>query len=170
MSDPQQSQYVLDSNVFMEAARRYYAFDIAPAFWHGLVAHAGNGRVCSIDRVKDEIDRGNDELKEWANSDFHSWFATTDQADVISAYGRIMVFVNGQDQYTDAAKADFSRVDNADAWIVAYALAKGHCVVTHEQFDPNARAKVPMPNVCRPLSVPWTDTFQMLRDLGIRLV
>jgi hypothetical protein len=27
------SVYVLDANVFIEAARRYYAFDLATRFW-----------------------------------------------------------------------------------------------------------------------------------------
>jgi len=31
------SVYVLDANVFIEAARRYYAFDIAPKFWDTLI-------------------------------------------------------------------------------------------------------------------------------------
>jgi len=37
------TEYVLDANVFIEAARRYYAFDIAPPFWESLVQHAANG-------------------------------------------------------------------------------------------------------------------------------
>ena len=79
--------YILDANVFIEAAKRYYAFDIAPLFWDGLKLHANAGRVKSIDRVKDEIDRGNDQLKDWANNDFHLWFDSTDVGDVISEYG-----------------------------------------------------------------------------------
>jgi hypothetical protein len=84
----------------MEASRRYYAFDIAPAFWYGLIEYAQFGRICSIDRVKDEIDRGDDELKEWVRSEFHLWFEPTDQVDVLTAYGRIMLWVNNQDQFT----------------------------------------------------------------------
>lgn len=44
-------KYVLDANVFIEAARRYYAFDLAPAFWRALIKHAIQGRVLSIDRI-----------------------------------------------------------------------------------------------------------------------
>lgn len=50
--------YVLDANVFIQAARRYYAFDLAPAFWRALVDHASEGRVQSIDRVLRELERG----------------------------------------------------------------------------------------------------------------
>lgn len=46
------SQYLLDANVFIEAARRYYAFDLVPSFWNKLVSLASNGDILSIDRVK----------------------------------------------------------------------------------------------------------------------
>ena len=49
--------YVLDANVFIEAAHRYYAFDLAPRFWESLEHHAANGRVRSIDRVRQELER-----------------------------------------------------------------------------------------------------------------
>lgn len=61
---------VLDANVFIQAARRYYAFDIAPRFWEALVEYAERGRLTSIDRVKFELDRGKDELTRWANGQF----------------------------------------------------------------------------------------------------
>ena len=75
--------YVLDANVLIQAAREYYAFDLVPAFWDKLVDLASNSRVLSIDRVKFELDRGNDELKAWANGAFHHFFASTQQADVL---------------------------------------------------------------------------------------
>jgi len=65
------TRYVLDTNVLIKAARRYYAFDIAPSFWAALVDLASDGRVVSIDRVKGEIDRGKDDLADWANGSFH---------------------------------------------------------------------------------------------------
>lgn len=167
MSTP--PKYVLDSNVFIEAARRYYAFDIVPTFWEALIEHARNGRVQSIDRVKAEIDRGKDMLKDWANSDFHQWFIPTNQTDVIEAYGQIMVWAHNQVQFTGAAKAEFARAENADAWVVAYAKAKGCIVVTHEEFDPHVRVKIPIPNGCQASDVQYVDTFQMLRGLGVRI-
>lgn len=50
--------YVLDANVFIEAAHRYYAFDLVPRFWDSLLHHAEDGVIGSIDRVKQELDRG----------------------------------------------------------------------------------------------------------------
>ena len=159
--------YVLDANVFIEASRHYYAFDIAPRFWQILIDHASNGHVLSIDRVKQELDRGKDDLAEWANNDFHENFVSTEDDDVIAAYRRIMIWSQDNDQFTPSAKAEFANV--ADGWLVAYALAKQCVVVTREQFDANIRRKVKIPNVCHAFSVKYVDTFQMMRELGVRV-
>jgi len=45
--------YVLDTNVFVQAHRRHYAFDICPGFWDCLIHHHQTGRIVSIDRVRD---------------------------------------------------------------------------------------------------------------------
>ncbi len=100
--------YVLDANVFIQAARRYYAFDVAPRFWDSLVKHAANGQVGSVDRVLRELDRGKDELAEWANNNLNDAFASTDEAGVIGKYGEIMAWVQAQSQFTVAAKTDFA--------------------------------------------------------------
>jgi hypothetical protein len=82
--------FVLDANVFIEAARRYYAFDIVPWFWVNLIHHADKGQLLSIDRVKLELERGRDELADWAKHDFAQAFASTDDSSVIDYYGQIM--------------------------------------------------------------------------------
>ena len=93
------TEYVLDANVFIEAARRYYAFDLAPKFWESLVHHAANGQIQSIDRVKKELERGNDELATWATSQFSDAFASTDEEDVTESYSEVMSWVQAQDQF-----------------------------------------------------------------------
>lgn len=165
MRDP---TYALDADAFMQAARLYYAFDIAPGFWQALIQHAQTGTVRSIDRVKIEINRGNDDLKNWAKNHFHSWFASTDESDVIDAYRRVTQWAYDQTQFTDVAKAEFASTDNADAWLVAYALVKGCVIVTQEKFARDARNRIPLPNVCKAFGIQHVDTFEMLRTLGVR--
>jgi hypothetical protein len=161
------STYVLDADVFMTAARSYYAFEVAPAFWEALVHHASNGQLLSIDRVKDEIERGKDDLVKWANATFSPWFASTAQDDVLAAYREIIGWAQAQSQYFDYAKEEFAQ--GADGWLVAYAKSKGCVVVTNETFEPAIKRKIKIPNVCRAFGVPYIDTFQMLRALGIKL-
>lgn len=160
--------YVLDANVFIQAARRYYAFDIVPAFWQALEHSASEDRLLSIDRVKKELDKGKDELTNWSNGSFHEWFASTDDTEVVQAYAELMQWAQAQGQYSDAAKEVFAS-DGADAWLVAYAKAKGCTVVTHEQIDLRIRRKIPIPNVCQAFGISCLDTFEMLRALGVRL-
>ncbi|MEK7137022.1 MAG: DUF4411 family protein [Patescibacteria group bacterium] len=158
--------YVLDANVFIEAARRYYAFDLAPRFWESLVRHAENGQIRSVDRVKQELERGNDELADWAKNHFRHAFASTDDTAVIQLFGGIMTWVQAQSQFSGPAKADFA--SGADGWLVAYAKVNNCAIVTHEVLAPDARRKVPIPNVCQAFTVPFLDTFEMLRSLGVR--
>lgn len=63
-----QRVYILDANAFIEAKRRYYAFDLCPGFWDALMWHQARDEVRSIDRVKKELERGGDDLTEWASS------------------------------------------------------------------------------------------------------
>lgn len=48
-------RFVLDTNVLVEAHRRYYAFDIVPSFWRVLIELADKGYIISIDKVKNEL-------------------------------------------------------------------------------------------------------------------
>ena len=169
----ERSIYVLDANVFIEAARRYYAFDLHTRFWDILNEHAENGVIESIDWVKKELEKGKgkkgeeDELARWANGSFIHAFCSTDEEDVIESYGRIITWVQGQSQYSDAAKAEFA--DEPDGWLVAYAAVKGRVVVTHEVLRPDVKIRVPIPNVCEPFHIRYINTFAMLRELGARL-
>ncbi len=159
--------YVLDANVFMEAPRRYYPFDLAPGFWQSLQQHAAVGRIKSIDRVKQESDRGNDDLADWADDEFKDAFASTNRQEVIDVYARVMDWAAGKSQYTDAAKHKFA--SGADGWLVALANVNRSGVVTHELPAPYAKNIVKLPEVCAAFDVRYVDTFAMLRALLVIL-
>jgi len=163
MDDP---PFVLDANVFITAKRDYYAFDLAPGFWQSLKYLAENGRILSIDYVKGELEKGKDQLTQWAKNDFSHAFISTDEEDVKECYREVMTWVQAQDQYSDAAKADFAR--GADGWLVAYAKAKGCIIVTLETIKPGIKWRVPIPNVCQAFGLQFVNTFEMLRRLGVQ--
>lgn len=160
-------KYVLDANVFIEAKNRYYAFDLVPKFWSILIDQADNGRILSIDRVKEELERGKDELAAWVKEKFDNAFVSTDDEDVIQSYSKVMSWVQAHPQFTDGAKADFAK--GADGWLVAYAKVNGCVVVTHEQPSTDVKTRVPIPNVCQAFNVLFDDTFKMLRKLGVKI-
>ncbi len=160
--------YLLDANVFITAKNFYYAFDLAPGFWDSLATNAANGNILSIDYVKRELEAHQDNLKDWIINNFVIAFNSTNDNAVIQSYTNVINWVQNQNQFTDAAKADFAR--GADGWLVAYAMAKGGIVVTLEILNLNIRRKVPIPNVCQQFGVQFVDTFEMLRQLGVQLI
>jgi hypothetical protein len=161
---PTDKKYLLDANVFIEAKRRYYAFDLCPGYWECLVWHHRTACIQSIDRVKGEFERGADELSEWATSVMpETCFASCDDTAVTAQYAEIMAWVQSQDQFFPEAKAEYA--GSADGWLIAYAKVNSLIVVTQEVLAPDARKKVPIPNVCQAFGVDYVDTFEMLRDL-----
>lgn len=72
-----------------------------------------------------------------------------------------------ENQYYDFAKVEFAQV--ADSWVVAFAKAYDCIVVTHEQYNRDAKKKISIPNACRAMGVKYMDTFEMLRKLGVVL-
>ncbi len=163
------SIFVLDANVFISAKNSYYAFDLVPAFWDSLIRFSADGRVRSIDRIKKELEAGNDQLADWIKSgNMKEAFDNSGTADVVKAYERIVNWVQESGQFTPAAKEAFAT--DPDGWLVAYVAAhSGRIVVTQEVFNSNIKWKVPIPNICRGLGIKYVDTFEMLRELGFNL-
>ena len=109
---------VLDANVFIEAYRRYYAFEICPGFWEFLAAYSGRG-VFSIDRVRTELLDG-DDLSSWVRNAPRQLFVSTIDKQVADAYSDVVGWIRGDQQYREEAKAAFFK--GADGWLVAYAI------------------------------------------------
>ena len=61
---PTPTFYCLDANVYFDAGRDYYSFDLCDSFWQHLVAHSGD-RIVSIDRIKAELTVHDNQLARW---------------------------------------------------------------------------------------------------------
>lgn len=110
-----------------------------------------------------------DEVKDWVKNQVpETFFKKTEDQTVINTFRGIVKWVYSQSQFTEAAKSEFSSV--ADGWVIAYAKVNDLIVVTHEQYSPDVKRKVPIPNVCVEFDVNYVNTFEMLRDLGERFV
>ena len=160
---------LLDSDVFIAAKNAYYAFDICPGFWEAILQEHRLGTVRSIDRVRNELLSGRDEedLVQWVKRDVPTaFFHDSNAAEVNTAYGEIILWVQRSSQYFDRAKAKFAT--EADGWLVAYSLVNGTVVVTNEQPRPESRNRVLLPDVCAQFNVPYKDTFTMLRSLSVK--
>jgi hypothetical protein len=157
--------YLLDTNVFIQAKNLHYGFDFCPAFWDWVVHQNAAGAVISIDKVSDELIAGDDELADWAAALGTGFFKLPDDA-VVPALGTTSHWATTQG-FEPAAVATF--LQNADYWLVAYALAHGHIVVTHEVPAETVR-KIKIPNACLGLGVRCISPFEMLRRERARFV
>ncbi len=157
--------YLLDANVFIQAKNLYYGLDFCPAFWDWLLAKNANSAVISIEKVGDEIDAGDDELAVWASQRGPDFFVSPDEA-MLPALGRVSTWATNQN-YEPAAVNTFLQV--ADYYVVAYALAHGHTVVTHEVASPSTK-KIKIPNACIGLDVKCMTPFEMLRHERARFI
>jgi len=167
MTIPQET-YLLDTNILVEAHRRYYAFDFCPGFWQFIENAHREGRVFSIDRVEKEINMNNDVLADWVNNDLpKEFFLSTARQETAIKFGKLINWAQGTD-FKPEAKAEFAAV--ADTWLIAQASTEGFTIVTHEILNPNIKRKIPIPNVCAEFGVKFVDTFTMLRDLKARFM
>mgnify|MGYP000850012638 FL=1 len=157
--------YVLDTNVFIDAANAYYAFDLAPGYWDFLVQLFYSHHAVSIKSVYDELGEAGDgdPLKDWARANKQHFVAPDSR--VVACYQRVIAWA--KNNYDSPAVVEFQRV--ADSWIVAHALAHGWVVVTHEKSAPRSKRRIKNPDACAALGVECLNPFMMLRDRGMSL-
>ena len=161
---------MLDANVFIQAHQSHYAFDICPGFWDVLVRQHEAKRVCSIDKVRDELLGCKDVLSRWASEQTpDAFFAGTADKAVVEVFRRMANWIHNEDRFAPEEKAKFASVA-ADGWLVAFAKVNNLVVVTQEEPVPDNSTKIKIPNVCRKFDVSRCDTFEMLRDLGEQFV
>ncbi len=165
--------YCLDANVFIQAHRTFYAFDIVPSFWNALIRHTQKGNICSAIAVFNELTaNSNDELSKWAKTNKDLIFEEPDES-VSSRYTQIVEYVikNYETHWVN----EF--LDGADPWVIAHALAGRHTVVTQEMPKGEQRnakknlisGEIKLPNVCQFFRVPWMGLFELMRNLDIRI-
>jgi hypothetical protein len=160
--------FLVDSDVLIAAKNLYYAFDICPGFWMGLLQQHERGRVFSISRVRSELVAGHktEDLVRWVEDQVpETFFLAVDDGDVPTAYTEIMLWAQRHTMYHDRAKAKFAT--GADGWLVAYARVHGAVVVTNEQPAPESKTEIKLPDVCAQFEVPCKSVFTMLRDLAL---
>ena len=163
-------EYILDTNVFIEARDACYGFDICPAFWEFMITQYRQQRLYSIDEVEEEL-HPDEEIIKWLKKSRvkdTGFFQDTKDPRVKQKHQEIVAYVNASSQYFTEAKEKF--LNGADPWLIAYAAVHGCVLVTHEQKAPDAKKTVPMPNICDEFGVECCDTYEMLKELGARFV
>lgn len=158
--------YVVDSNFFLQAHKMHYPIDVTPNFWVKVADLANHGRIVSIDKVHDELYTNPDTLTTWMDNNLPADFFK-DTNTVLAEYGLVCGWaVSRGAHYKAAAINKFLEADEADAFLVSYALAHGLTLVTQETSDPNRKSSIKIPDACAHFRVPFLNTILMFRAMG----
>lgn len=158
--------YLLDSNFFIQAHRANYPFDVVPSFWNKIKELAHQNQLISIDKVKEEIFRNDDDLTNWCTNNLSENFFK-DSTTAISEYQSLVNWANSKnDHFQQRAIDEFLDNDAADAGIIAYAMNQNIPLLTHEKSEPERKNRIKIPDVCIDHGVNYFTTVEMLRNLG----
>ena len=167
-------EYCLDTSVYTQAHRAYYAFDLAPGFWVALIQLAEKKTLISPISVFTELSKGNDELAIWAKE--HKRFLFVDPDDkTFEVFRQIADFSTLR--YADQHWIS-SFLGGADPWVIAEAKAHNLTVVTMEVNKPSEdidkiskrfRGSLKIPNMCNHFGVKCISTYELVRALKIGL-
>ena len=115
--------------------------------------------------VYDELLDGQDDLADWAQERRTSGLFVQPDAAVQESY--IGVNLDVERRYPDnQGRRRF--LGRADPWVIAHVHALGGAVVTMETMVRSDSSQVKIPNVCDGLSLRCVNTYQMIRELGVR--
>ena len=101
-------RYLIDTNIFIESAYRFYAFDICPGFWDFLDKCSRLDSVKSISKVYDEIISANNDLQNFKERLKSRGFFLPIENITSKSYAEISQTLLTM-QYTQKAIQDFSK-------------------------------------------------------------
>ena len=160
--------YIVDSNFFIQAHRDTYPFDVATSYWNKVKQLAQEGKIISIDKVQDELYDKNDELEAWCRANLPNDFFK-DTSTIMNEYQQVIAWASTRmNHYLQKAFNEFLDADEADAFIVAYALVNPseRIIVTQEVSEPQRKNKIKIPEPCNALHIRYIRSMELFRELG----
>ena len=168
-------KFLIDANTLMTASRFFYAYDFVPSFWKTFEDKIKAGNIVLLDIVKAEIDKGQDELKQWV-SEREDVFEICNHVDpeIIPKYAEVMQYIQECGFYNEKGLNDWARNEVADPWLIAAAAAKGYKLITFEQSAgslnvKNKSGRVKIPDVAKHFDVEVHNLYHMMRQLKITI-
>ncbi len=165
--------YLLDSNIFIQAHRAYYPLDVVLSFWETIKELANQGVIYTINYVKNEIYRNEDELKNWCENNLPSEFFINADEEIFpnNTYVDVINWAVSKikNPYSEKAVNQFSSTEVADSFLIAYALVDidERVIITQETPAPNAKHRIKIPDVCNAFNIRYMNIMDMFRELKV---
>lgn len=153
--------YLFDTNILIRS-KNEMPLDIWPTFWGKMEYLINSGCIFTSIKVKEEINKQEDELLEWLTNHTPKDFYIPIDNDILNVYGDIQRWASSLNRFTSSALNDFAEV--ADAYLVATASVKGLVLVTNEVPAPQSKKRVKIPDVCDVFGVRYCDLNTVLRE------
>jgi len=125
--------YIFDTNIFIRS-KNEMPMELWPTFWTKVAKMIHNGDIYSHEVVREEINKGKDELTVWIKANAPENFYICNDNEMMIEYGRVLNWAQGNPIFKQEAILEFAQV--ADAFLVAAASSKGYTLVTNETSDP----------------------------------
>ena len=168
-------KFLIDANTLMTASRFFYAYDLIPSFWGIFEEKIKAGNIVLLDMVKAEIDKGQDELKQWVSERKHEFQVCNHvDSEIIPKYAEVMQYIQECGFYNEKGLNDWARNEVADPWLIAAAAAKGYKLITIEQSAgplnvKNKCGRVKIPDVAKHFNVEVHTLYHMMRQLKMKI-
>jgi hypothetical protein len=161
--------YVVDTSFLIEVHKRYPQKTL-PGIWKDIEALIREGRIVAPEYVKSEINRQDDDLKDWVND--HSEMFESTSPELLATTG---IVVN---RFTRTARAMSLKPDHADPFVIGLAMKLGKqsrfeprtvVVVAEEKSKLAENADLrdaeieKIPDVCRKFGIPCLSHLEMFK-------
>ncbi|MEN4919730.1 DUF4411 family protein [Achromobacter spanius] len=159
-------RYLLDSDALIAAKDLYYKPSYCAGFWGWLNDCHAHGALSSIDKVRDELLRGNlaDHLVSWARQKDHEGFFQN-SAGALRQFQALTQWAHQrQPSFKQPARDKFLRAESADIWLIAFAAnyPGQYTIVTNEVSAPQSTTSIKLPDAAQHLGVQTINIFALL--------
>lgn len=155
--------YLVDTNILIDAKNSYYGFAICPGFWQWVLDMHNQKKLYSIKSVRDEINKGEDDLTKWVTDQLPPSFWIGRNEETAPHLSDIATWCASSERYTHAAQAEFYQA--ADYYLVAQARQLGWDIVTAE-IPSESKKKVKIPEAAAFAGVSIVPIFDLLHQEG----
>jgi len=150
--------FVIDTSSILHAWRRDYPPDTFPGLWQKMEELALEGTLVAPNEVLLELERGGDEIYEWATA--HASLFIEPDFDVQEKVREIV------DRWPDFVPDDSHDGVWADPYVVAIAAIRSGAVVTGEVTASQGARRPKIPNICHAMGIQCMNLLGLLRSSG----
>lgn len=146
--------YSFDTSSFLNGRRDLLPPTTFPTLWSNVEAMIEAGLIRSIDLVRDELSKRDDDVLAWAKAQPDLFVPVVPDVQeavriVLREHPRLIGIGSGRSR--------------ADPFVIALAVARDGTVVTEETLSRSSRSPR-IPDVCQALGVPWLNLMGFVQE------